>query len=284
MLYDLIKIPVVGVVPYMNVDIDDEDSLSDCLQNRSRVSGDSVDIAVIKLPRISDFTDFNALDAVKGLSIRYISSVRELGEPDMLVIPDTKSPMGDLLWMRSSGLEAAVKKLAASGKPVFAISGGMEMMGQSLEDPDNIERGGSLDGFGLLPHRTLYRKDEIQKSESGSLGEVGGLFKDLSGKKYAGYEQHHGIAVRANEDDSFSPEDKIINKGNVYGTYIHGVFDSREVAETVAGSLLKQAGCDPDELEVFDRDAYKEGEYDKLADYLSKALDMEYIYEIMGIK
>ena len=132
--------PVVGVVPYMDIDVEDEDSLSERLEGTREVK--SIDIAVIRLPRLSNFTDFNIFESIPGVSLRYIRRVAELGNPDLIILPGTKNTMEDLLWMRSCGMEAAVKKAAEGGCAVFGVCGGYQMLGMTLADPLGVETGG----------------------------------------------------------------------------------------------------------------------------------------------
>ncbi|MEG1384770.1 MAG: cobyric acid synthase, partial [Oscillospiraceae bacterium] len=152
MLENLTNIPIVGVIPYLNADIDDEDSLSDRFAASDKKR--AVDIAVIRLPRISNFTDFNALERHPQLGIRYVKSASELGNPDMIILPGTKNTMEDLKWLRQNGLETLVKKYAASGLPIVGICGGYQMLGETLSDPHGVESGGEMRGIGLLPTAT----------------------------------------------------------------------------------------------------------------------------------
>ena len=122
MLEDIIHVPVLGVVPYLDVDIDDEDSLSEKFTRRDPEA--MIDIAVVRLPRISNFTDFNALEYMEGVGVRYVRNPGELGDPDMVIIPGTKNTMADLLWMRQCGMEAKILRYASRGKPVFGVCGG----------------------------------------------------------------------------------------------------------------------------------------------------------------
>lgn len=270
MLEDIIHVPVAGVVPYMELDLDDEDSLTDRFANRK---GDAlIDIAVIRVPRISNFTDFNPFEYIEGVEVRYVGSVSELGSPDMIVLPGTKNTMSDLLWLRQSGLEAAILKFHAKGKPIFGICGGYQMLGQSLSDPDGVEHGGTMSGIGLLPHSTVFENEKVRTNATGVLSNVDGIFSELSGKTYQGYEIHMGVSgVSGN----------IINEGNVYGTYIHGVFDREEIALSVVKALLSAKGLDFSDVKAFDVDAYKQSQYDILADGLRRALDMELIYSLI---
>ena len=133
----LCGIPVAGVIPYLHVDIDDEDSLT---ERFSRQEGRrDIDLGVIRLPKISNFTDFGPFERYNNVSLRYVGSLRELGNPDMILLPGTKSTIADLLWLRQSGLEAAIQKAAAAGTPVFGICGGYQMLGRSVSDPEGAE-------------------------------------------------------------------------------------------------------------------------------------------------
>ena len=135
-------LPVAGVIPYTLLDIDDEDSLSDRLDVRSTKA--LVDIAVIRLPKVSNFTDFIALDAIDGVGVRYVQRASDLGEPDLIIIPGTKNTLADLKWLRESGVETVLLKRAAAGTPVFGICGGYQILGQEVSDPLGTEGGGTM--------------------------------------------------------------------------------------------------------------------------------------------
>ena len=137
MLYDLVKVPCAGVVPYMTLDIDDEDSLSERLTAGERKE---IDVAVISLPRISNFTDFSPFSRFSGVSLRYVKNLFELGAPALIIIPGTKSTISDLKWMRQNGLEAEIKKQSSRGTPVFGICGGLQMLGKKISDPEDNQR------------------------------------------------------------------------------------------------------------------------------------------------
>lgn len=266
MLEDIIKVPVAGVVPYMKLNVDDEDSLSEKFNPKDTEA--LIDIAVVRLPRISNFTDFNALEYMDGVSVRYVGSARDLGDPDVVMIPGTKNTMADLLWMRQSGMEAAVLKFSSKGKPVFGICGGYQILGQSLSDPYGVEHGGTMAGMGLLPHSTEFAEEKVTRESTGKLSDVTGIFEKLSGQEYQGYEIHMGIS---------GYDANIINEGNVYGTYIHGIFDKEGVAGAIIEALLKAKGLDFSNIKAFDIDEYKQGQYDILAEGLRESLDMELI-------
>ena len=302
-LEDLCKIPVAGVVPYMNVDIEDEDSLSSALEQKK--AGGLVDIAVVRLPRISNFTDFQVFSCIPEVSLRYVSSVKELGRPDLVIIPGTKSTIEDLLWMRSCGLEAAVKKLAGAEIPVFGICGGYQIMGNTITDKEGAEqKAGSSNtqvrGMELLPIDTEFETEKVRTRVAGTFGQVTGILKELSGLEIEGYEIHMGISHSADPDAGFMTQvteiqqrstistiSKLqkqdgISYGNCYGTYLHGIFDRPGVAEAITRILLKKKGLDGETVASFDYQRYKEQQYDKLADALRQSLDMKAIYEMMG--
>ena len=160
MLEEKTRLPVVGVVPYLQVDVEDEDSLAPRLQNKAAVK--PLDVAIVRLPHISNFTDFMPLEQHPLLGVRYVTGTRELGAPDLLILPGTKNTVNDLLWLRQSGLEAAVLKYARGGTPVLGVCGGYQMLGQTLDDTHGTEGGRpqTLRGLGLLPTRTVFTNEK----------------------------------------------------------------------------------------------------------------------------
>lgn len=272
MLYELVGVPCAGVVPYVNVDIDDEDSLSRRLANGIKKE---IDIAVIRLPRISNFTDFAPFERYDNVSLRYVSSVKELGVPDLVMLPGTKNTISDLVWLRESGLEASVKKLASRGMPVFGICGGFQMLGKTISDPENTEGGGMLAGMGLLDMETVFRSEKKRCQVAGRLGTLEGIFAGLCGMEYSGYEIHMGKSTSA---------ETVVSCGNVYGSYLHGLFDADGIADGIVKALCEKKGISFDADAVFDGKAYKEAQYDKLADAVRGALDMKLIYDILEKK
>ena len=155
-LSEIIQKPVAGVIPYMHLDIDDEDSLTERFTRKGEAG--LVDLAVIRVPRISNFTDFNVLESMPGVTVRYVDSAAALGDPDLILLPGTKNTMADLLWMRQNGIESCIHKHAAAGKPVFGICGGYQMLGRVLKDPHGVEHGGEMAGIGLLPSVTVFEE------------------------------------------------------------------------------------------------------------------------------
>jgi adenosylcobyric acid synthase len=289
-------IPVLGVLPMLSVDIEDEDSLSDRLSSEKQRNA-LVDIAVIQVPRMSNYTDFNALEILDGVSVRYVRTVEELGNPDMIILPGTKNTIDDLKWMRQNGIEAAVLHKAASGTVVFGICGGYQMLGRKLSDPygyDSGHKGSVIDGMGLLDTTTDFVDTKRTIQMQGRFGDVQGLFHDLSGKEFYGYEIHSGVthldpahalttARPINEEGEPFAEgsQNVHDNRTVYGTYMHGIFDAEGVAATVVEALLAKKGLSPDDVKVIDYQAYKEQQYDLLADSIRNNLDMKKVKEIL---
>lgn len=282
--------PVVGVAPYLNIEVEDEDSLTERFDGNQEV--DLIDIAVIRVPRISNFTDFNPFERMPGVSLRYVSRVNELKNPDMIILPGTKNTMEDLLWMRQNGLEAAILKKAAAGTLIFGVCGGYQMLGETLSDPMGVEAGGTLHGMGLLPVDTVFADDKTRTRVHGTFDGVQGLLSGLNGIELEGYEIHMGVSTLK---DGAKPLARITDMsagvhaakedgawtGNVYGSYVHSIFDKEEVAERIVQAIGEKKGIDTTQMTGVDYQTFKETQYDLLAAGLREHLDMKRIYEIL---
>ncbi len=296
MIEQRLSIPVTGVVPYMNVDLEDEDSLGNHLEGTARTEWTKVEIVVIRLPRISNFTDFQVFSALPKVCLRYVDRVSDLGNPDMVILPGSKNTAEDLFWLREKGLEAAILKLQANGTPIFGICGGFQMLGESISDPFQMESettASEVRGMGLLPVRTVFAKEKTRTRVTGSCSAVGGIFEELSGMMVEGYEIHMGETSRSlpplayvMESQSGSHLAKMdgCQRGNVYGTYIHGFFDKEGIAMTIVKSLAAKKGVSMELDDSFSYLEYKEEQYNLLAAQLRTSLDMKKIYGIMFTK
>lgn len=279
---ELTGVPVLGVMPYLNVDIDDEDSLVE----RSDGTVKPVDVAVIQFPRISNATDFTPLARLDCVRLRYVRRAKDLGNPDLIILPGTKSTMPDLLWMRQNGLEALVKKAADRGVPILGVCGGYQMLGQSLSDPDRTELGGTLQGLGLLPVDTVFHTEKTRLQSQGSICARSGLYEELSGTALSGYQIHMGQSIRKGDAAPFAQlSDGTLDGavcGNVCGTYLHGLFDG-EMALRLTRMLLRRKGITPEESKaaILDAAAFHQTQYDILADALRKNVDLDAIYRMM---
>lgn len=303
MLEEKGNVDVVGVVPYMNFNLDDEDSLTERFERQNH---GLIDIAVIRLPHISNFTDFNVFEQTDIINLRYVNDVNSLGNPDMIILPGSKNTIGDMRWLRESGFEAKIKKLASEEKnymdpagidgnkeyeersylstPVFGICGGYQMLGYMIYDEEGNEEGGCIEGMGFLPIDTHICEEKTRKQISGRIGKLTGVFEALSGKEFEGYEIHMGVSYSADNmdtiDNTYSP---MVQKENVYGTYVHGIFDKGDIAETIIKALAERKNVNLANIDIKSYKDIKEAEYDKLADTLREFMDMDKVYEIMSV-
>ena len=279
MLEEKTRLPVVGVVPYLKVDIEDEDSLSDRLRQKNAVK--PLDVAIVRLPHISNFTDFMPLEQHPLLGVRYVQAARELGMPDLIILPGTKNTVNDLLWLRQCGLETAVQKLARRGTPVLGVCGGYQMLGGMLDDSAGTESGRpqTLRGLELLPTRTVFTLEKRRAQVTATAA------APFAGAALTGYEIHTGRTTV--EGAPFctladgTPDGCV--QGSVFGTYLHGLFDSGELTEKLAALLCRRKGLAPETAAPLTMQAYREQQFDLLADGVRRALDMPAIYAAMGL-
>ena len=277
MLEEKGRVPVVGVLPYLELRLEDEDSLTERFDHRRE---GLIDIAVIRYPRISNFTDFNVFEQNPNVTVRYVASEEELHRPDLIILPGSKNTMGDLKWMRQNGMEAAVKKRVGE-IPVFGICGGYQMLGEMVEDPDGVEEGGALRGMELLPVKTELKKQKKRCQVEGKIGTLPGIFSELSGCSYQGYEIHMGSTHIEGEASEEWKAPVYGTRQNVYGSYIHGLFDQGYTAEAVVRALAKKKGLSLTEGKIQDYRRFKETQYDKLADAMRMYFHMEEIYGML---
>ncbi len=296
MLEEKCRIPVVGVAPYLHIQVEDEDSLTERFDTHDTVG--LLDLAVIRLPRISNFTDFNPFERVEGVTLRYVKSAAELGHPDMIFLPGTKNTMEDLLWMRQNGLEASILKAAKAGTPVFGVCGGYQMLGETLKDPLGVEAGGEIRGMGLLPMDTVFAGEKTRTRVTGTIGKVEGMFAGLTGTEIEGYEIHMGVSTfsgectplteiadyakpRQGESAGSAAKADGAYRDGIFGTYVHGIFDREQVVDRIVSALGRKKGVDLSQASGMDYAAFKETQYDLLAAGLREHLDMKRIYAIL---
>ncbi len=288
MLESMTGLPVIGVTPYLHVSLEDEDSLSERLEGPQTVG--LIDIAVIRLPRISNFTDFNVFEGIEGVSVRYVSAAHQLGNPDLIILPGTKNTMRDLLWMRQNGLEPSILKAHKAGSVIFGVCGGYQMLGKSISDPEGVEEGGTIRGMGLLDTETVFEAEKARTRVDGKILQPEGVLEGLSGTRITGYEIHMGRTVLHEGAQPFTQIENSITgerkmEGacgkNVYGSYVHGIFDNEAIASGIVHALAAAKGITEEMGMAVDFAAFKETQYDLLAAGLREHLDMEAIYRIL---
>ncbi len=292
MLYERSQVDTLGVIPYEYVDIDDEDSLSERFERDGGYA--PVEIGIIKLPRISNFTDFAPLECMDGVRVYYVEKVSQLKNPDMVILPGTKNTMSDLKWLREHGLEAAIKKLASSGKVIMGICGGYQMLGRTLQDIYGVEgeAGRVMDGMGLLPMDTRFTEKKVRTRVRGKIGELSSILEGWNHTPIFGYEIHMGIS----EGDALQPfscveaeDNQFLDGGcfeNIVGTYIHGIWESDEFRQALVKLLYEKKGISygygTEDMVTYEE--YKEMQYNKLADLVRNNMNMEKIYDIINGK
>ncbi len=282
-------IPVIGVVPFIEVLLEQEDAVEDGLWTKNG----EIEIAVVRLPRISNFTDFNALAVERGVSVRLVKNIRELGWPDAVVIPGTKNTLGDLSFLYSSGLAGAIKALAQIGTPIIGICGGYQMLGRRIRDDKGIEfRPGEMEGLGLLDVETELLSEKVTRRVTAKAAAGGPLLSRLGEAELSGYEIHMGRtklgktarpAFRIFPDGDRSYLDGAVGwKGLVVGTYLHGIFDNDPFRRAFLSFLRERKGLPPSGG-GFDYGGVLKEELDKFANCLAENLDLEAIREAAGI-
>lgn len=261
-LEDVCQVPVLGVVPYMkDIHIDEEDSVD--LKEKSKkgkVKNDGVRVAVVRLPYISNFTDFNALEHDSRISLFYTDKVNQLAEADIIILPGTKSTLNDLRWLRETGLAETILRAHREGKTILGICGGYQMLGQTIDDPDGIEGPvASMPGLGLLPVSTTMAREKTTRQVTFS----------FEGRECQGYEIHQGIS---------NTDQRIVQTDHCIGTYVHGILDNAVFVDFLLRPFSDKIGK---RHETFDYQAYKQQQYDLLAAHIRQNLDMELLYKIM---
>ncbi len=258
MLEDICEVPVLGVVPYYkDIHIEEEDSVS-LEQKRRQLAEGKVNVAVVLLRHISNFTDFDTLERDPRVNLFYTNNTSDLQQADIIILPGTKATLDDLLELRRNGCAQAIQQAHRNGKMVVGICGGYQMLGLTVDDPDGLE--GSitrLPGLALLPIHTTITTEKTTKQ----------VTFQFDGQNCQGYEIHQGVS---------DTDEPILFGEHCIGTYIHGFLDNPAVINRLLSDYV-----DTDQVETLDPQAFKEEQYDKLAAHVRKHVDMERLYQIL---
>ncbi|WP_408071320.1 cobyric acid synthase [Butyrivibrio sp. JL13D10] len=279
MFYEYCKIPFAGIVPYVNLDLEEEDSISERLENKiARGSEEEIiRIAVVRLPYISNYSDFSILQRIPGVSLIYTKRADDIKNADMIIIPGTKNTLKDMNWLRESGLADEIIKASYGKALVVGICGGLQMLGEKIDDKDFLEGGGNCNGLGLLPITTTFNHEKMLRQTKGIIAGLTDDYVSLNGLDISGYEIHMGTS---DMDEKKLP---IMNKENVFGTYIHGIFDSAKACRKLLEIICEKKGLKDVTFDIEDEASHQEKELDRLADVLRDSLDFDLIYEAIGI-
>ena len=277
----LTGVPVIGVMPYTNVDIEDEDSVTERFKRLQKKKG--INISVIKLKHISNFTDIDALRMVEDINIKYINSVDEMGEEDIIIIPGTKNTIDDLKELKDNGIATEIIKASKNGKVIIGICGGFQMLGEKIKDPYGIESEiKEIPGLGLLELETVMEKEKNTTQYEGKLSNCTGLLEGLEGEEIKGYEIHQGVTF--GNESKVNDEDRIVTiiKGeNIFATYLHGIFENEKITRNILNKVRAKKGIEL-QMKGITFDEYREQQLDKLEKIFRENVDIDKIYEILG--
>jgi adenosylcobyric acid synthase len=282
MLEEICGVPVLGVIPYYkDIYIDEEDSVA-LEQKRRQLAEGKVNVAVVLLRHISNYTDFDTLERDPRVNLFYTNNTADIQQADIIILPGTKSTLDDLMELRRNGCAQAIQRAHREGKMVIGICGGYQMLGQTVNDPDGIEGSiSSLPGLGLLPIHTTMTAEKTTRQ----------VTFQFNGQTCQGYEIHQGVTY-SGEWREVSGErnvsgESMVTGDHCIGTYIHGFLDNGPVIEHIlrdkyhgdCPSCEKRSGLQRDCPR--DLQAFKDQQYDKLADHVRRHVDIERIYEIL---
>lgn len=286
-------IPVLGVVPYFKIRIPDEDSvaINEANERPSVSSSEQLDIAVVRFPYLSNFTDFDALQDETDVAVRYVSEVANLGKPDLVILPGSKNTLSDLRFLHESGLGAQILKLSKQEVPLIGVCGGYQMMGRSVLDPLHTESElEGLDGLGILPMVTEFYSQKHTVQSKGTILTDQGFFKACTGETVVGYEIHMG---RTTMDEGHSPLFNLTSNGesnldglqvgNAYGTYLHGIFDNDSLRTSLLVWLWQRRDRSRPVEASPSQTALRESAFNELADLVRQSVDLERVRAIMGL-
>jgi adenosylcobyric acid synthase len=285
-LEDIINIPILGVMPYEKFDIEDEDSVTERIKNKEEDG--TLDIAIIRLLHMSNFTDFNILERIKGVTVRYVTNPHELKNPNLIIIPGTKNTIDDLRNIKENKLFDKIKELKENGTLIFGICGGYQMLGNLVLDKLGVEGDISQeDGFGFLDIKTRFNETKITKQTKGEILCNLKLIKSIEGNTISGYEIHNGISKVGKKAIPFIKdlEGNVVGvcdkEKMVAGTYLHGIFDSEDFINLFIKSLKENNDIITSEESIIEKvHEYKDNEYDKLSKLFEINIDMD---KLMGI-
>jgi len=282
---NLTGVKTLGVIPYADIDIEDEDSLSEKYKSfKLNKNSNKIKVSVIKLKHISNVTDIDALSIHDDVEIQFVSERSQIGDEDLIIIPGSKNTIDDLKWLKESGIAEEIIKRARTKTIIFGICGGFQILGNKVKDPYHIEGDiEELNGLGLLALETIMENEKTLVQYTGKLIAEEGLLKDLNNSEIKGYEIHQGL-TEGNEKNLTSDNRTIlVNKNNIIATYLHGIFDNKDFTNNLLNEIRRRKGLEEVNSNI-SYEEYKIQEFDKLEKLVRENVDIEEIYKIIGLK
>ena len=282
---NLTGVKTLGVIPYTNIDIEDEDSLSEKYKSfKLNKNSNKIKISVIKLKHISNVTDIDALSIYDDVEIQFVSERSQIGNEDLLIIPGSKNTIDDLKWLKESGIAEEIIKRARTETIIFGICGGFQILGNKVKDPYHIEGDiEELNALGLLDLETTMENEKTLVQYNGKLTVDNGLLKALNNFEIKGYEIHQGI-TKGNEKNLTTDDRTIfVNRDNIIATYLHGIFDNKHFTDLLLNEIRKRKGLEEVNNNIT-YEEYKLREFDKLEKLVRENVDIDKIYKIIGLK
>ena len=282
---NLTGVKTLGVIPYTDIDIEDEDSLSEKYKSfKLNKNSNKIKISVIKLKHISNATDIDALSIYNDVEIQFVSERSQIGNEDLIIIPGSKNTIDDLKWLKESGIAEEIIKRARTETIIFGICGGFQILGNKVKDPYHIEGDiEELNGLGLLDLETIMENEKTLVQYKGKLVVDNGILKTLNNFEIKGYEIHQGI-TKGNEKNLTTDDRTIfVNRDNIIATYLHGIFDNKNFTDVLLNEIRRRKGLEEVNNNI-SYEEYKLKEFDKLEKLVRENVDIDEIYKIIGLK
>ena len=282
---NLTGVKTLGVIPYTNIDIEDEDSLSEKYKSfKLNKNSNKIKISVIKLKHISNVTDIDALSIYNDVEIQFVTERSQIGNEDLIIIPGSKNTIDDLKWLKESGMAEEIIKRARTETIIFGICGGFQILGNKVKDPYHIEGDiEELNGLGLLDLETIMENEKTLIQYKGKLSVNNGILKTLNNFEIKGYEIHQGI-TQGNEKNLTTDNRTIfVNRDNIIATYLHGIFDNKDFTDVLLNEIRRRKGLEEVNNNI-SYEEYKLKEFDKLEKLVRENVDIDEIYKIIGLK
>ena len=282
---NLTGVKTLGVIPYTDIDIEDEDSLSEKYKSfKLNKNSNKIKISVIKLKHISNATDIDALSIYDDVEIQFVTERSQIGNEDLIIIPGSKNTIDDLKWLKESGIAEEIIKKARTEAIIFGICGGFQILGNKVKDPYHIEGDiEELNGLGLLDLETIMENEKTLVQYKGKLSVNNGILKTLNNFEIKGYEIHQGI-TQGNEKNLTTDNRTIfVNRDNIIATYLHGIFDNKDFTDLLLNEIRKRKGLEEVNNNI-SYEEYKLKEFDKLEKLVRENVDIDEIYKIIGLK